>query len=72
MREMARLLLDWTGRNSGAISELGTEAEDMTNQAIAAVLLALAAYAARKMDKEAPAPQPAGQPVRKKPEGGTR
>ncbi len=42
----------------------------MTNQAIAATLLALAAYAARKKDKEAPAPQPAGQPARKKPEGG--
>ena len=41
----------------------------MTNQAIAAALLALAAYAARKKDKEAPAPQPAGQPARKKPEG---
>jgi hypothetical protein len=42
----------------------------MTNQAIAAVLLALAAYAARKMAKEAPVPQPARQPARKKPEGG--
>jgi hypothetical protein len=43
----------------------------MTNQAIAAVLLALAAYAARKMGKEAPIPQRAGQEGRKKPEGGT-
>jgi hypothetical protein len=41
----------------------------MTNQAIAAVLLALAAYAARKMAKEAPVPQPAKRPARKKPEG---
>ena len=30
----------------------------MTNQAIAVGLLALAAYAARKKDKEAPVPQP--------------
>ena len=42
----------------------------MTNQAIAAALLALAAYAARKKDKEAPVPQRAGQEGRKKPEGG--
>jgi hypothetical protein len=42
----------------------------MTNQAIAAALLALAAYAARKKDKETPATQPAGQTARKKPEGG--
>ena len=42
----------------------------MTNQAIAAALLALAAYAARKKDKEAPVPQPARQQARKKPEGG--
>jgi hypothetical protein len=41
----------------------------MTNQAIAAVLLTLAAYAARKMAKEAPVPQPARQPARKRPEG---
>jgi hypothetical protein len=69
LRKMARLLLDWTGRRSGAISESGRRVQDMTNQAIAAALLALAAYAARKKDKETPATQPAEQAARKKPEG---